>query len=275
MLPPLAEQKRLVVKLRSLLGRSIDAHDELDRIPRLVERCKEAILTAACSGSLTVKWRVRQALPASKLTELNAVAVALSYGSSAKSVPSGKIPVLRMGNIQDGKLDWSSLVYTSDAEEIKKYKLANGDVLFNRTNSPELVGKTALYKGEREAIFAGYLIRVRCGTSVLPEYLTYCLNSPAGRAYCWEVKTDGVSQSNINAKKLAAFSFMLPSIKEQQEIVRRIDLFLGWLDNVASEVNRSAAFLERLDQSILGKAFDGKLISVDRPAHPLRKEVAE
>ena len=65
-----------------------------------------------------------------------------------------------MGNIQDGRLDWDDLVFTDDKEEIEKYRLKHNDVLFNRTNSPELVGKTAIYKSEMPSIFAGYLIRI-------------------------------------------------------------------------------------------------------------------
>ena len=65
-----------------------------------------------------------------------------------------------MGNIQNGKIDWNDLVYSNNDEEIKKYMLSKYDVLFNRTNSPERVGKTGIYLGERPAIFAGYLIRI-------------------------------------------------------------------------------------------------------------------
>jgi type I restriction enzyme S subunit len=210
-----------------------------------------------------------------KRVTLDSVASSLSYGSSSKSSSAGKVPVLRMGNIQNGKLDWSGLVYTSDVGEIKKYGLIAGDVLFNRTNSPELVGKSALYQGERDAVYAGYLIRVRCGEEALPAYVTYCLNSPAGRAYCWRVKTDGVSQSNINAKKLAAFSFMLPSLAEQQEIIRRIGLVFGWLDNVGAEVGRGSELLDRLDQAILVKAFNGELIALDVESTKQLKAAAE
>lgn len=74
------------------------------------------------------------------------------YGSSAKSHYSGTIPVLRMGNLQEGKIDWGDLVYTSDENEIKRYRLRSGDVLFNRTNTVDLVGKAAIYKGSRPAI---------------------------------------------------------------------------------------------------------------------------
>ena len=72
----------------------------------------------------------------------------VEYGTSTKSSESGLVPVIRMGNLQNGSIDWSDLVYTSDLDEIEKYSLRTNDVLFNRTNSPELVGKTAKYKGE-------------------------------------------------------------------------------------------------------------------------------
>jgi len=98
----------------------------------------------------------------------------VEYGTSAKSKKEGRVPVLRMGNIQNFRLDWSDLVYSDDEEEIQKYWLQRNDVLFNRTNSPELVGKTAIYLGERPAIFAGYLIRVNQLESLVnAKYLNY------------------------------------------------------------------------------------------------------
>ncbi|MBW2321862.1 MAG: restriction endonuclease subunit S, partial [Deltaproteobacteria bacterium] len=127
------------------------------------------------------------------------------YGTSKKSEASGNIPVLRMGNIKNGRVDWTDLVYTSNDTEIKKYELNSGDVLFNRTNSPELVGKTGIYMGEQPAIFAGYLIRINKIDELESKYLNYCLNSPYAKEFCLRVKTDGVSQSNINAQKLGKF----------------------------------------------------------------------
>ena len=101
----------------------------------------------------------------------------VEYGSSAKSEAKGTVPVLRMGNLQGGKIDWNDLVFTDDAAEIAKYKLRTGDVLFNRTNTIDLVGKTSIYDGEQPAIFAGYLIRI----NVLYEVLnSRFLNSTNG-----------------------------------------------------------------------------------------------
>src|SRR5580704_10029928 len=99
----------------------------------------------------------------------------LRDGTSTISEPTGKVPVLRMDNIQNGKLDWDDLAYTSDEAEIEDYRHQPKTVLFNRTNSPELVGKTAIYLGERPAIFAGYLIRINQCSQLDPEYLNFCL----------------------------------------------------------------------------------------------------
>jgi type I restriction enzyme, S subunit len=259
-LPSLCEQIRVVGVLNQLIGRTAVVRQEITGISRLIAKYRQAVLTAAFDGSLTKHWRAARGLSASWCpVTLGTVVAAFNYGSSKKSAPAGVIPVLRMGNIQRGRLDWSDLVYSSDPVEIDKYSLASGDVLFNRTNSSELVGKTALYAGERPAIFAGYLIRIRCSPRLTPAFLTYLLNSPLGRDHCWRVKADGVSQSNINAKKLAAFAFDLPTVPEQHEIVLRVNMAFEWLDRIAVEQQAATHLLCKLDQAILTRAFRGAL----------------
>ena len=136
-------------------------------------------------------------------------------------------------------------------------------MLFNRTNSPELVGKTAVFKGENEAIYAGYLIRVRCSEKLLPDFLNYCLNGPTGLHWRWEVKTDGVSQSNINATKLAAFEIGLPPIKEQREIVRRVESLFAIADRIQQQYEIAKTNVDRLTPALLAKAFRGELVPQD------------
>lgn len=136
--------------------------------------------------------------------QLGNLTTGVEYGTSSKSYNDGLVPVVRMGNLQKGKIDWSDLLYCSDDKEIEKYSLKKGDILFNRTNSPELVGKTAKYRGERTAIFAGYLIRINHIESVvMADYLNYFLGSHVAKNHGDSVKTDGVNQSNINGQKLA------------------------------------------------------------------------
>lgn len=153
----------------------------------------------------------------------------IQYGTSEKSAPSGKVAVLRMGNLQGGKIDYSNLVYTSNDYDIERCHLEYNDLLFNRTNSKELVGKTAIYKAEIPAIYAGYLIRV---TPIMidSDYLNYVMQSHFFKKYCLAVKTDAIGQSNINAEKLKRFVFPLPPLAEQKRIVARVEELLAMCD---------------------------------------------
>ena len=263
-LPLVSEQVRIAARIEVALASVTGASERLSGAGSVLKRLRRSTLAAACDGRLTEDWRHNRGESDDWPTvDLESVAEGFSYGSAAKSSPTGRVPVLRMGNIQAGLLDWSDLVYTSDTKEIAKYRLAPGDVLFNRTNSPELVGKTAVYRGERLAIYAGYLIRIRCSPKLLPDFLNYSLNGPAGREYLASVRTDGVSQSNINARSLAAFEFGLPSISEQHEIVRRVEALFALADAIEKRVAGALSRADMLTQAILAKAFRGELVPTE------------
>ncbi|WP_172560125.1 restriction endonuclease subunit S [Vibrio fluvialis] len=279
-LAPKLEQERIVCKLDSIFEKLEMAQSRLEKVPLLLKRFRMSVLSAAVSGDLTEEWRDVNHADDWEHVSLKQVGKGFNYGSSAKSKKEGSVPVLRMGNLKDGKLDWSDLVYTSDESEIEKYKLESGDVLFNRTNSPELVGKTSIYRGEREAIFAGYLIKVQGTERLNSEYLNIQLNSPHARDYCWQVKTDGVSQSNINAQKLKAYEFNLPSIEEQEEIVRVVSELLAKSDLVKKQYEAAKLRVDKLTQSILARAFRGELFEpfsdkAERVAQPQSEDVID
>lgn len=162
-----------------------------------------------------------------KWVSVGQVCFDVKYGTSKKSSKRGKMPVLRMGNIQKGIIDYTNLVYSSDDEDIKKYRLNRNDLLFNRTNSQELVGKTAIYKGEIPAIYAGYLVKF---TPVLisSDYLNFVMQSDYYWRYCQTVRSDAIGQSNINAEKLKQFVFPLPPLAEQKRIVAKIEKLLPY-----------------------------------------------
>ena len=147
------------------------------------------------------------------------------YGTPKKSSEVGEVAVLRMGNLQGGEINYEKLVYSSDEGDIEKYKLYKNDLLFNRTNSPDLVGKTAIYRGELPAIFAGYLVRF---TPVLvsSEYLNFVMQTDYYWRYCQTVRTDAIGQSNMNAEKLRRFVFPLPPMGEQERIVDKLEEIL-------------------------------------------------
>ena len=193
----------------------------------------------------------------------------VEYGTAAKSAELGSCPVLRMGNIQNGKFDWTDLVFTDDEAEIAKYSLREGDVLFNRTNSPELVGKSAIFKAKQQALFAGYLIRVNQIPSIADSrYLNYFLNSHIAKQHGNKVKTDGVNQSNINGDKLINYPFPFCSIYEQEIIVEVLDSRLSEVDQLQQTIAATLQQAAALRQSILKKAFSGQLVPQDPKDEP-------
>ena len=185
------------------------------------------------------------------------------YGTSSKSLSYGDVPVLRMGNIQDGKVVYDKLVFSNNVEDNRKYILQDGDLLFNRTNSAELVGKTAIFKGNRHVIYAGYLILLR-PIKTNSEYLNYIFSSPYVRSYCKEVKTIGVQQCNINAEKISQLLVPIAPFEEQMRIVDKIKEVLPSVDKYSiSQYNLDSlnvSLSECLKKSILQEAIQGKLV---------------
>lgn len=271
-LPSPSEQNQIVAKLDRLFESLNKAKAGLVRIPVILENFRKSVLTQAVTGRLTEEWRKEKGLPEWEIQTLEECSQNLKYGTSQKSHLTGSVPVLRMGNLQQGKIDWSNLKYTDDKSDIEKYDLQKGDLLFNRTNSPELVGKTSIFDGKQKAIYAGYIIRIRCTERLEPMYLNYLLNSHYGRKWAWEVKTDGVSQSNINSKKLAQFKFSLPSKDEQKQIIKSVDSLISKMDELKKLFLVMSNKVDMLPQSILYKAFRGEIVDVDPNANDTNYE---
>jgi type I restriction enzyme S subunit len=147
-----------------------------------------------------------------------------------------------------------------DGKDQTKLLLAKGDILVNRTNSAELVGKCAVFDLDKKCGFASYLIRLRLDEArAEPGLVALYINSPAGRKYMFDERKQMTGQANVNAKKLKALPIALPSLSEQRRII-------AFLDNLQVIVNRlkrlhseTAGELDAMLPSILGKAFKGEL----------------
>ena len=264
-LPPEKEQQRIFDKIEELITGLDKGIEYLESAQKQLKVYRQSVLKWAFEGKLTNEKNI-------KWGKLKEVCEGVEYGSATKSKKQGKIPVLRMGNIQSGKLDWSDLVYTSDEEEIKKYFLKKDDVLFNRTNSPEWVGKTAIYKGERPAIFAGYLIRINRNEQLLDaNYLNHFLNSHTAKRHGNKVKSFGVNQSNINGTKLKAYPFPITSIEAQKKIVTEIESRLSVCDKIEEIIETSLLQSQALRLSIIKKGFEGKLVKQNHNDEPAEK----
>ena len=204
-------------------------------------------------------------LPTTWITAtIHQLAELVQYGSSAKTNETGNgIPVLRMGNIFEGELVLDELKYLPKShDEFPELLLKPNDLLFNRTNSPELVGKTAVYTDKPDTCsFASYLIRVRFNKSVNSKFVSYFINSTHGRQWIKSVVTQQVGQANVNGTKLQALSIPLPPYEEQLAVVLEMEKRYSAISEMEREVSANLIRGERLRQSILQQAFRGQLVS--------------
>ena len=158
---------------------------------------------------------------------LGANCVLTQYGTSKKANDRAEgVPVLRMGNVTyDGYLNCTDLKYTELTEaDTEKYALHVGDILFNRTNSKELVGKTGIWDGRFEAVAASYFIRLQIKeTALCPVYVWAFMNSSAMKRQLFRTARGAVGQANINAKELKSLPLPVPPLKRQRQYAEIVE----------------------------------------------------
>jgi type I restriction enzyme S subunit len=256
-IPPESEQERIVAAIEEHLCRLDAAESALASARSRLASFRSSTTSDALRGD----WPV---------VRLGDHTVGQRYGSSAKAGREGDVPVLRMGNVVDGHLDFGDLKYLPNGHpDLETCTLAPGDLLFNRTNSPELVGKSAVFEGQATPVtFASYLIRVRVDQQLDPRWVVTAINSPAGRRYIDTVRTQQVGQANVNGTKLKDFPIPMPSIDVQRERLTQLYRARDWLREVDSEINRALTRASTLRRSVLAAAFSGKLVPQDPGEEP-------
>ncbi|MFK0732784.1 MAG: restriction endonuclease subunit S [Gloeotrichia echinulata GP01] len=185
------------------------------------------------------------------------------YGTSKKAHENYLgTAILRMGNITNtGTISFNDLKYVElPPHEEEKYIIKEGDILFNRTNSAELVGKSAVFEGSHKAVFASYLIRlIPDKYKVNSKYLNSYINSNRGRAYVQSQLTRAIGMVNVNAKKLAAMPVPVPDIKVQEQVVAYVDTIQNEVNEILKILQQDAQSLDMIEKSILERAFIGEL----------------
>ena len=179
------------------------------------------------------------------------------YGTSSKSSDNGKFPYLRMNNITyGGYWDLKKLKYLDlNEQEQEKYLVKKGDLLFNRTNSKKLVGKTAVWSIDSRFAIAGYLIRCRTNSNANPYYIWGFLNSKYGKLILENMCKNIVGMANINAQELQDIKILIPPIDFQNRFAGIIQRIEDYKQKQQLELNKS----EELFQSLLQRAFKGEL----------------
>jgi type I restriction enzyme S subunit len=178
-----------------------------------------------------------------------------------------------MGNIVDGKLDFTTLKYLPENHcEFPGLLLDEGDILFNRTNSAELVGKTAVARGlPPKCSFASYLIRVRLAPEVVPEWVAYFINSPFGRVWIRKNVSQQVGQANVNGAKLRGLALPLPPSRTQQRLVAEVQRLAQAAADLERRLRSAVSEGQTLRVSLLHHALTGELV----PQHPSGETAAE
>ncbi len=189
------------------------------------------------------------------------------YGLSMKAdgEPRTGVAMLRMANIRDGRMDPTELKYVDrQGIDVPGFTVRQGDILFNRTNSAELVGKAAVFDLDLEAVFASYVVRIECDEQLVSSrYVCGWINSPWGRRWARTVRTDCSNQSNINVSRLQRMPLPVPPLVEQREIVRRVEELFAFADATERRVVAAEERTERLRRTILARAMRGELVPTE------------
>lgn len=245
-LPPIDDQKRISI----ILDKAQEVRNLRQEALQLVEKLVQVIFIDMFGDPATNP----KGWPLCKVGDLLASA---NYGTSSKAGATGEWPVLRMGNITyDGGWDFSSLKFLdlSPAETLK-YLVQRGDILFNRTNTKELVGKTAVYREERPMAFAGYLVRCRVNEHADPEFISAYLNSNHGKATLQAMCNSIVGMANINARQMQKITIPRPPIEVQKRFGDIVRAALCLSDEMKDARNSDDFLLSSLQH----RAFRGEL----------------
>ena len=245
-LPPIEEQRRIAAIL--------------DHADALRAKRREAL---ACLDELTQSIFIDMfGDPVTNSKDLELVTIgdlldSVQYGTSEKSGTNGEFAVLRMNNITyQGQMDLTDLKYTDLPDnKVERFTVGAGDVLFNRTNSPELVGKTAVYRGEEPMAYAGYLIRLRASDGNSPEYISAFLNSRYGKAVLRGMCKSIVGMANINAQEVQSIRIPRASTSAQNRFEQQV----AFVESTKAGHRTALAELDALFASLQSRAFRGEL----------------
>jgi type I restriction enzyme S subunit len=293
-LAPLNEQKRIVDKLDTVLARVDACRERLDRVPAILKRFRQAILTAATSGKLTEEWRMthddrltskgsvtvsHEGLPSGwrwscpeeiKTSERYSLAIG-PFGSNLKVKdyrPTG-VPLVFIKEIRTRNFGGIGTKFVSEekAADLAAHAIVGGDLLITKMGDPP--GDTAIYpKGAPNAVITADCIKLRVNELVAhPVFVGLVIESPSFRERLQEI-TAGVAQQKISLERFRRFPLQLAPLTEQHEIVRRVEALYTYVDRIEARYTAAHAQVERLTPALLAKAFRGELVPQDPNDEP-------
>lgn len=256
-LPPLPDQR----KIAEVLGLVQRAIEQQERLIALTTELKKVLLhqlfTQGLRGEPQKQTEIGLAPGSWAVVPLGEYLTEAQYGLSAKGTESGRYALLRMTNQQEGRISDSNLQYVElTPAQFENFRVERQDILFNRTNSLELVGRTSIFDIEGNFVFASYLIRLRTDAARLrPYFLNHYFNWDETQIRLKSIATRAVSQSNISATRLRGFPVPVPSPEEQDEMVTNVD----YLDRKLAVHRRKHAALTDLFRTLLHQLMTAQI----------------
>lgn len=240
--PPLPQQERIVAELDLLTGIIDKQKAQLKELDNLAQSIFYDMFGDPVENEKG--WQT---------VRVGSICKDVSYGTSSPASESGKFIYLRMNNITyQGELDLGNVKYIDlSDEDFEKYSVREGDVLFNRTNSADLVGKTTWFHGLPPMVIAGYIIRIRLDSAVFPVYFSSFMNTKGMKILLKAMGKGAVNQSNINAKELRSIILPLPPLALQESFAQKIES----IESQKAAINRSIAETQKLFDYTMDKYF--------------------
>ena len=266
--PPLNEQKRIVEKIEEEFGKIDEGLEKLKLAQEQIKQYRQSVLKAAFDGKLykTTEW---------DKYAIKEVSTNIQYGYT-ESASSDRIgpKFLRITDIQNNSVNWDKVPYCRISDENKsKYLLKNEDFVFARTGAT--VGKSYMIQDlHEEAVYASYLIRIGFKDNIETKFIKYYFQTNEYWAQIADNQV-GIGQPNVNGTKLGNLTINLPTIEEQKQIVKEIEKRFEVTDKAERVITENLEKAEQLKQSILKKAFEGRLVPQDPKDEPSSELLAK
>lgn len=265
-LPPRPEQQRIADYLDASCA-AIDAAVAAKR--RQIETLtlvRESIVEGAVTRGLRAELKgVRidrdwiKSLPEHwTAVSIKRVVSRVDYGISESTEQEGRHPVLKMGNIQAGEITFTNMEFVEEVEE--DLLLDTNDLLYNRTNSLDQIGKAALFRGSKDdgVTFASYLVRLRVNHRIKPVFLNHVVNSQGFLAFARKLAIPSVQQANLNSTRYCRMLIPLPPLSEQEAICNYLGEKLGEVKQVVSTIESQIDILTAYRKSLIHECVTGQ-----------------
>jgi type I restriction enzyme S subunit len=291
--PPTNEQRRIVAKLETLLGKVDACQRRLAKIPHLLKRFRQSVLAAACSGRLTADWRAQNsassAAPREKsgsrggaenaedlpetwtlvvLDTLLQQSREISYGIVKPGVhdPNG-VRLLKSQQVRDGTMDLSAdfRITKKLDKEYARTRLQGGEILLNLVGAS--IGRSAIAPAELRGVNVSRAIAVIPVVHEMTPWVQWNLRGPVGQKLI-QSKTGGSAQPVLNLSEVRTLTIPVPALPEQHEIVRRVEQLFTFADQLEARFAKAQAHVDKLTPSLLAKAFRGELVPQDPNDEP-------